>query len=700
MASDNTDWEAWAAELTSFPPLEQTVLRLNNLIFLAIFIAILVVVRGMYWLQLRALHLFRGPAYKDEAPRSLNRLLTTEDNKAVAVSFASFAFGLCVVMSGAFDSLNRLPLADAVTSALAYVALGLVLVPLSKLINASTLRTSAASATDTLVYGANLASAFLDSSSFIGSAIMLRAALLGPQREALGLEVGKILVLWVIQRVLLGLVTLVRQYSCGALGGLVDGDPGTAPKTAPVVAVQGGRSQDLATEPIVAGHPTATLAYSFANVRRQMTVAAAIEADDVHAGLVLSADILASVIVISAPVHTSFSLAALVTWAAFATAAHAVIVVALDAAVYRVARVRFAQSPAVLGAVVLEVSCVLASAILVSHQFREAFAPAGQSTEVSPGFQELGDVAFSITFTPQGIVQFLLFAAWLVLYIFLARATFSVEYVIHDFFDKRRSGTGDDDLGLEQINTPALAVSYAGYCVAHSFIFTGVTDCIAFLVTDQLVTLVLWCALGSAALVLSQLSSNLLLLRGVTNAKELRKNNMAVAIVDLGHSLAAGLIIQAATSGASDSVAAGVVSFWIFYLVSQALFVIFSLAYQALTRYNDLEAFRQNNAAAAVGHCMSQIALGYMLASPIYKTTSLPIFALQAGLSMVVLLLSRVFVDKVLLWRHALDQEIATDVNWGAAVIEGAFAIGIAVFVDALLPQTSPETCNQLIALF
>lgn len=689
--------------------------------------------------------------------------------------------------------------------------------------------------------------------SFLGSALMLRAALFGPVAASLGTSVGLAVVIFLVLRATVTLLTLVRQLGCNLAGTALDyrnrqrGYDASEPMLATEVVVLGGsEGQQHGTgsaplgEPTTAGtagapgvpgsgggrvavavaagahgashyaalpraparvaagcsaaaseahaqpaeddaehsptdaavpaerqaaaavavahaQPMPQLAYRFSTVRRRMNTKAAMEANDTHAGLVLAADTLASAIIVSSAAYASAALSAIVTWSLFAVAVHALLLLLIDATVFRVARLRLVRSRELLGAVALETACVFSSAFFVAGQFREAVAPvAGQ--QVSDGFGELADAVYSASFTPSGIVQLLVFIGLLLLFLAVARLSFSAEYALLDLADARRTGALDRWLpgclraqrkgdggaaGLEaqgmqmsgaaagtagragsgelqradaaadgavpagarwepqlqQIETAALALSYGGYCCAHSLIFVGLLDCLSDSLSAQVVSMLTWMALAACALLLSQATSNLVLLRRVASpGRLLRQNNVAAALVDVGHSLAAGLIIQAAVSGESAFLEGGIVGFCLYYAASQLLFLAFSLLYQALTRYNDIQLLARGNAAAGVGHCLSQVALGYMLASPVRKGASLVQFCYQAAISMVLQLLARLFVDRALLPRRALDLEIEEDLNWGAALIEGGFALGVAVFLEALLPDAiGGGGCNQLV---
>jgi putative membrane protein len=408
---------------------------------------------------------------------------------------------------------------------------------------------------------------------------------------------------------------------------------------------------------------------------------------------VLAADILSSALYVSAAAHASASLSAILSWSVFAVLAHGLVVLLLDLLIYRAARLRLIGTKQLLGAVVLEVACVLATSQFISAQFREVVSPVA-GVAVSAGFGEFADAVYSQLFTPLGFTQLLLFLLCFLLFLSLARLLFSAEFAALDV-----ARTGCASVRLQQIDSPALAVSYAGYCCAHSLILAGLLECVAEQLSAQLASMCVWMAIGATALLFAQATSNQLLLRGVRPGALLREGNLAVAIADLGHSVASGLIIGASASGDASFVLRGIASFACYFAISLALFVLFSWLYQLATRYDDARLVAEGNVAAALGHCVSQVALGYMLASPIYTGASLPQFAYQAALSMAVLLLSRVYVDKLLLPRRALDAEVELDRNWGAALIEGGFALGVAVFVEALLPRPLDDaTCNQVLA--
>ncbi|MCD6273798.1 MAG: DUF350 domain-containing protein, partial [Deltaproteobacteria bacterium] len=50
---------------------------------------------------------------------------------------------------------------------------------------------------------------------------------------------------------------------------------------------------------------------------------------------------------------------------------------------------------------------------------------------------------------------------------------------------------------------------------------------------------------------------------------------------------------------------------------------------------------------------------------------------------MVLIIISRFIVDKIILPRHRLDDEIRIDRNWGVALIEGGSAIILALLINA-----------------
>ncbi|MCD6532473.1 MAG: hypothetical protein J7L25_00120, partial [Deltaproteobacteria bacterium] len=92
----------------------------------------------------------------------------------------------------------------------------------------------------------------------------------------------------------------------------------------------------------------------------------------------------------------------------------------------------------------------------------------------------------------------------------------------------------------------------------------------------------------------------------------------------------------------------------------------------------------QDNAAAGVAFGLSMVAVGILLADYIAAYNSIPGLIFWIPISFFFLITGRYIADKMLLPGALLDEEISQDHNWGAALIEGAVAIIIALVVGNL----------------
>ena len=123
------------------------------------------------------------------------------------------------------------------------------------------------------------------------------------------------------------------------------------------------------------------------------------------------------------------------------------------------------------------------------------------------------------------------------------------------------------------------------------------------------------------------------------------------------------------------------------WLVAQVVLLAFAYAYRCLTSFDDYKELRENNAAAGLSGGVTLIAFALVMAYPLPYYSSLLIFLPIAIVGSVVLILIRFVVDHAVLPGDRLDSEINKDHNWGAALIEGAVTIGLAIVLNLYVPQ-------------
>ena len=238
----------------------------------------------------------------------------------------------------------------------------------------------------------------------------------------------------------------------------------------------------------------------------------------------------------------------------------------------------------------------------------------------------------------------------------------------------------------------AVAVSFAGYMLAVGIIILGVfsTEAVIEVRSDfykDLLDTVIWGVIGILLLQVARIVNDKLLLRKFDNVKELiTDKNIGTGAVEWGSYIGSALIIYAALIGEDESFIHGLVSTIIYFIIGQIGFLIFAWVYQKISRYDLHEEIERDNISAGVAFGLSLAAIAILLSGYIAKYDSLPGFLVWFVLSLFFLVISRYIVDKVLLPGSLLDEEISRDQNWGAALVEGGVAIGLAfLLVPAFL---------------
>ena len=89
----------------------------------------------------------------------------------------------------------------------------------------------------------------------------------------------------------------------------------------------------------------------------------------------------------------------------------------------------------------------------------------------------------------------------------------------------------------------------------------------------------------------------------------------------------------------------------------------------------------KDNAAVGVSFGLTLIAISILLSGYITRHDSIPGLVVWFIISVFLLVACRIMVDKLILTKASLDDEIARDRNWGVALIEGASVIGLALII-------------------
>ncbi len=246
---------------------------------------------------------------------------------------------------------------------------------------------------------------------------------------------------------------------------------------------------------------------------------------------------------------------------------------------------------------------------------------------------------------------------------------------------------------LVEVDNRAIAVSFTGYLLGLGIILEGVvTQEPSSLATgsvrrDLLLDVgdtVLWGSIGIVLLQLARWINDKVLLSSFSNTKELVEDqNVGTGAVEFGSFVGSALIIRVLLMGEGGGILAAIVETVLYFLAAQVIFVLFGKVYQLVTRYDVHREIEQDNAAAGVSLGLSLIAVSVLISSYLSRYDSLLGLAAWFLIGTLLLLGSRYLVDKFLLPGRLLDEEVSTDRNWGAALIEGGSAIALAALIGA-----------------
>jgi uncharacterized membrane protein YjfL (UPF0719 family) len=245
------------------------------------------------------------------------------------------------------------------------------------------------------------------------------------------------------------------------------------------------------------------------------------------------------------------------------------------------------------------------------------------------------------------------------------------------------------DAELTTRDNKALSLETAGYFLAVMIVIGSTFRSSPALdnlpVWQDLASSALWSLIAMLLLLVSAWINDRVLLRHFDNKKEIiTDQNVGTGAVVAGTYVGTALIVGASLQGTTGG------GFWIelldtlaFFTVGQVAFVLLGILYQKASDYDIHEEIENDSAAAGIALGMNLLAMGLILGAAIANSDSLVALAVWAVVAAMLLIFGRFLADRFLLPGSALDHEIAKDRNWGAALIEGAVALGLAFIINA-----------------
>lgn len=248
------------------------------------------------------------------------------------------------------------------------------------------------------------------------------------------------------------------------------------------------------------------------------------------------------------------------------------------------------------------------------------------------------------------------------------------------------------DQELTSHDNKAVGVSFSAFLLGCAIIVWGVVSSPSSALVGMyagasfwldLLSTLIWSLIGVALLLVARYINDKLLLPRFSVAKELiTDRNVGTGAVLAGSYLGAALVVRVSVMGEGTGVFMTDLGLTLAYFaLGQLCLILFGFLYQAVTAYDLHVEIEQDNAAAGISFGGGLIACGILTAGYLDYSPSIPGLALWFVISSILLLACRFIVDKVILPKSSVDEEIRRDQNWGVALIESACVIGVALII-------------------
>lgn len=271
----------------------------------------------------------------------------------------------------------------------------------------------------------------------------------------------------------------------------------------------------------------------------------------------------------------------------------------------------------------------------------------------------------------------------LVIYLVLSIILLAIAKLLNDWISPY-----DLNDQLTAADNKAIGLAFTGYFISiviiiHSVLSAGTTKGL----WADIIDTSFWSLIGIALLQVSRFVNNKWLLHKFDVWKELLSDkNVGAGAIQCGAYIGSAFMIKAALYGNEETTFLfSFISAVVYFAIGQIAFILLSILYQRISTFDLHKEIENDNIAVGVGFGMTLIAAGILLSGYLIKYDSFLGLALWFMCGAFFFVVGRYLIDKIILPNASLDAEISEDRNWGAALIEGCGAIGLALILTALL---------------
>ncbi len=250
-------------------------------------------------------------------------------------------------------------------------------------------------------------------------------------------------------------------------------------------------------------------------------------------------------------------------------------------------------------------------------------------------------------------------------------------------------------------NNAAFGISFGGGIVALALVLTGVSSGeFADSLVQEVTSMAVFGVAGMVLILIGRMVQDKLVLKQIDIHGELAKNNVACALVDVGHMVAVGLIVRAAMIWIPNANFDIIPLLLLAFVLSQVVMLLASLYRIKLFKArndgysNCLQtAIAQGNAALAlryaafmIGAALTVTAVSHLVVYSIENPwMSAVIWSGVSLISLVLYSLIVLIVRKLVLSGVNVAEEVDREQNMGIAAVEGAIFIAIGSVLTALI---------------
>jgi uncharacterized membrane protein YjfL (UPF0719 family) len=206
-------------------------------------------------------------------------------------------------------------------------------------------------------------------------------------------------------------------------------------------------------------------------------------------------------------------------------------------------------------------------------------------------------------------------------------------------------------------NNAALAVSMSGYLFSVGTILSGLFKDLRQLglsdsdngpndvqTKDQFAADILWVGIGIGMLLVVQIVNDVLVFHKYDNSKEMiEQHNIALAAVEAGMYIGSSFVIAACIQ--AETIALGLTLFG----SALGLIVLFSFAYELMTKFDDRKAIMEKNVASGLNWGLNLVAIGLLLSRAIAMSNSIWVLLVWFGVGFALIFVYRLLIDTVVL---------------------------------------------------